>query len=191
MRKGDPDSALALLKDWHDFQVRVLGADSHEVATILDTMGQCELLRTKVPGHLDRAETLFRKSLAIREKNPAGDEFALATIRMRIGEMYYQQKRHEQAAPLIEQGAAELRRLYGPQHPNLPKPLLVLARLKIATGDLDAAEALFGEIHALPVKSNKVKNLGYTGDLTKLADLFDKRGEPARAGAIRTLMAEF
>jgi ATP/maltotriose-dependent transcriptional regulator MalT len=110
---------------------------------------------------------------------------------MRIGEMYYQQKRHEQAAPLIEQGAAELRRLYGPQHPNLPKPLLVLARLKIATGDLDAAEALFREIHALPVKSNKVKNLGYTGDLTKLADLFDKRGEPARAGAIRTLMAEF
>jgi tetratricopeptide (TPR) repeat protein len=191
MRKGDPDAALAILTDWHDFQVRVLGADSHEAATTLDTIGQCELRRTHQPDHQDRAEACFRKSLAIREKNPDdGDELALATIRMRLGELLVARNRLAEAAPLLEQGVREQRRLLGPQHPNLSRPLLALARLKIATGDLDAAEALFIEIRALPIKSRMMETLNFNINLKGLAELFEKRGEPARARAVRALMTK-
>jgi tetratricopeptide (TPR) repeat protein len=87
----------------------------------------------------DKAEPLYRRALAIREKAYPAEHPAIATSLNNLGEMYSAQRRYDKAEPLLKRALA-IRDKLPADHPDRRRTQDNLAALYGATGQFALAE---------------------------------------------------
>ncbi|MBK7849313.1 MAG: tetratricopeptide repeat protein [Zoogloea sp.] len=86
-------------------------------------------------GNVARAEPLYRRALAMREKNLPAAHPAVARARYELAELYRLQGRYLEATPRFKKSLASLEQVFGPEHPELLPPLTGLAAISLANGE--------------------------------------------------------
>ena len=135
--RGEPRRAEADLKRALALRRRALGDDNELVGTTMRSLGIVEVDL----GELDQAEGHLRKSLAIAEQVGASPS-DLELYRLYLGMIDLDRGHLAPAESAFEQSLTVWERDKGPDDRNLSWPLLGLARIDRARGDLVTAEAL-------------------------------------------------
>src|SRR5260370_1069621 len=97
------------------------------------------------------AEALLHRSIALREKTVPLDEFALAQALQRLGTVYQMQYRFALAEPLFRRGLEIVRRVKGPEQPEVATSFFLMGSLLFAAGRYSDAEGPF--LSALTIRS--------------------------------------
>jgi tetratricopeptide (TPR) repeat protein len=97
------------------------------------------------------AEALLQRSIALREKTVPLDEFALAQALQRLGTVYQMQYRFALAEPLFRRGLEIVRRMKGPEQPEVATSFFLMGSLLFAAGRYSDAEGPF--LSALTIRS--------------------------------------
>jgi serine/threonine protein kinase/Tfp pilus assembly protein PilF len=103
----------------------------------------------------DRAEPLFRQSLAMREELLPASDLAVAESLHSLGELLLAQNHTEEAESLIRRALATVEATRGPDHPDLAPILVDLAGVELARDRFDAAEA--GVRRALAIQEESLE----------------------------------
>ena len=115
------------------------------------------------------AEELTRNELRIRRAVDGGDSMDTASALDNLGIYLMLQGRLDEAAPLIEESAAMIRKLGGNRHPELARALENLGNVYFLRGEYDRTEAVLGEVLAMrrevlgddsPAVARSLTNLG-------------------------------
>jgi serine/threonine protein kinase len=141
------------------------------------------------PSHARGKEITAREILdqgASRIANELGAQPDLqATLLDTIGSVYLSLDLPADAQPLIEQGLAVRRKLYGEQHLDVARSLYSLNRVYEKKGDLDTAERLALDSLAIDTQLTGADSLETAGSLCRLGVLQQAKGD--LSGAERNL----
>ncbi len=119
------------------------GEESAEVAGCYQNMAVLEEIWRQ---DYVRAEELTRKEIEIRRAVEGGDTMESAGALNNLGIYIMLQGRLEEAAQIIEEANAAVRRLAGDQHPELAKGLENLGNVNYRLGNYDKTLALLAEV---------------------------------------------
>nr|MCH9684373.1 tetratricopeptide repeat protein [Deltaproteobacteria bacterium] len=133
-RRGDASAAQAHHERALAIWEQALGPRHPEVATSLHSLG----IALKLQGDLDGARTHFERSLAIRERAQGPNHPEVALHLHGLASVMELQGDRIQARELYSR-ALRIREAQGPQLSTMVPPLVGLARLAMAEGDLDLA----------------------------------------------------
>ena len=111
---GELDRAETLSVRALALQEASLGTEHPEVALTVFNAAELSLRRND----LATAETRYRRSLEIRESS-GSNPLALATNRLRLGDLLVKRERYVEAESLIEQSLATITRIQGPEHSGI------------------------------------------------------------------------
>jgi eukaryotic-like serine/threonine-protein kinase len=133
------------------------------------------------PSHARGKEITAREILdtgAARITNELGTQPDLqATLLDTIGSVYLSLDLPADAQPLIEQGLAVRRKLYGEQHLDVAHSLYSLNRVYEKKGDLDTAERLARDSLAIDTQLTGADSLETAGSLCRLGVLQQAKGD--------------
>ena len=93
-------------------------------------------------GHFADAEPLYRRSLAIREKQLGPDLPVVSSSLLNLAALYGAMGRYAEAEPLYRRSLEIMEKRLGPDHPEVAKVLNNLAELHRAMGRGDDIESL-------------------------------------------------
>ena len=112
------------------------GGDHPTLARALNDLAAVAFER----GELSRAEDLWRRSLAMRERLRVDAD--LTKPRNNLASVLVLRGKLQEAAAIYRQGLAERRAMFGDRHPNVATSLRNLAMVSYLAGDLATAEPL-------------------------------------------------
>jgi eukaryotic-like serine/threonine-protein kinase len=125
-------------------------------------------------------EILDHNATRIRKELQSQPEFQ-ATLLDTIGTVYLSLDLPAEAQPLIEQGLAVRRKLFGEQHPDVARSLYSLNRVYEKRGDLKTAEALAVDGLSINTLIKGADSLEAAGSLCRLGVIQHAKGELAQA----------
>ncbi|MCZ6757049.1 MAG: tetratricopeptide repeat protein, partial [Bacteroidetes bacterium] len=145
---GDENWRWTLLQRTHSIikalalQVFLVGDERMEVAYTLNHLGWVYIDRD----NLATADSLFRRSLAIRQKSVGNKHPSVGLAMHNLATLVYFPKNDLDGAEVMITGALEIFRTSLPgNHPNTATILNSMGRLRIKQGDPRAAEPFFRE----------------------------------------------
>jgi CHAT domain-containing protein/tetratricopeptide (TPR) repeat protein len=153
---GDPAVALALnnTAELYSFEGRNAEAEpllrravaieeripeNADLGATLNNLGGVLLAQKK----LSEAESLYSRSLEIRERLFGPEHLDVANSLNSLGNVYQTEGRSAEALPLYERSLTIIEKTLGPEHPQLVAVLNNLATLHFGAGEMVAAAALF------------------------------------------------
>ena len=136
-------------------------------------------------GNLERAESLVRRSLAVRRRMTGVDEAGTAATTVALADVLLQQGRYG-AADSLAREALRIRRIaLGNSHPDVAESLQQLSGIAVYLGDIGAAERYQVEAVAVRRRDPSGDDVGLVSALERLSAIVWRRGDDA--GAERTL----
>jgi tetratricopeptide (TPR) repeat protein len=151
--------------------------ESQEAARFLNALGRYLHFRAR----LVEAESLYKKSLEIRERVLGRNNPDVATSLHNLGWLYYDQSRYSEAKPLYLR-ALEIRRMcFGFDHPDVATTLVGIANLYIQQGDFAQAEEFLREAMSFREKYSDADILGVAECLGIFGHLYLVQGRYSEA----------
>jgi len=176
-QQGDYESAAKILGDLARDAEAKLGASNPQFPSFLNNLAGVYRDQERY----DEAETLLRRSLALRRGAKAPDPYSVATAELNLAEIYREQGKFEDAAPLYTSALADARQALGPDNPELSEFLAQLAVLRRDQGQLAKAEPPLREALALAERGHDPDAPRVAQSHLDLADLLRRRGRCAAA----------
>ena len=143
--QGDDEGAAAIFEALVRDAETALGASHPHLPYFLNNLAGVY----RDQGRFDEAETLLRRSLALRRSAAPPDGYAVARATMNLAELYRDQGKREEAEPLYVEALAAARTALGSGHPELFEFLNQLAVLRRDQQAFAKAEPLLREALAL------------------------------------------
>lgn len=172
-QQGDYESAAKFLEGLARDAEKKLGDKDPQFPSFLNNLAGVY----KDQERYDDAESLLRRSLALRRSAKAPDTYSIARAELNLAEVYREQGKFEEAAPLYVSALADARKALGPRHPELFEFLNQLAVLRRDQGQLAKAESPMREALALAERGfgPDAPRVGWTH--LDLAELLRLRGQ--------------
>src|SRR5689334_17613367 len=123
---------------------KLLGAEHPNVAQTLNNLAAVHVAL----GALDAAEPLLLRSLAITERHRGKSHPDVAVNLNNLAKLYFKRNEHARAEPLLAR-LLELEKAASATHPKVAGVLASLAAVRVAQGDMAAAESLLREAEAI------------------------------------------
>jgi serine/threonine protein kinase/tetratricopeptide (TPR) repeat protein len=127
------------------------------------------------------AEELSRKELRIRRAVDGRDSMDTASTLDNLGVVVMLQGRLDEAAPLIEESAALIRKLGGDRHPELARALENLGNIYFQRGEYDRVLAVLEEVLAMRREVLGDDSPDVARSLTNLGAVQHRSGKPQAA----------
>jgi len=156
----DKDTERELLSELHDAE-----SSGTENLALAGTLYNLAILRRQ-QGQFADAETLYRRALAIREREEGPNHPDVAATLNNLAALEAVQGRYDAAQPLLERALAIRQSALGPEHALTAQSLNNLALLYAAEGNTAAAEPLYQHAMAILEKANG----GQPDDLRRVLD---------------------
>ncbi len=134
-------------------------------------------------GHFDRADTLFRRSMVMRDQLLLPDSQEIAESLQNLGSLYLAQRRYADAEPLLNRAIGIEERILGPVHPDLAASLINLAVVHRRLGRFEQAERLLQRALAIQERVFGPDHLTVSYSLNNLSFLYRTIGRFAEAEA--------
>jgi tetratricopeptide (TPR) repeat protein len=182
-RRGEYEEASALARELLALTRKLYGAEHPAVINILSNLG---VLRSRL-GDNAEAEALLRESVDMARRLHQEDHPIHAQNLCSLGMTLDALHRSEEGSSSLREGLAVQRRLSGAADPTAIKILKVIAKLRLAAGDLDGAEGLYRESLSL-ISSRKVPmhRHGRKSDLSRRSSRRGGTAHPAARNASST-----
>ncbi len=149
VQRGDTAAAIPLLRQALA-QFRQVRGERHYNTTSAGVNLATALRERGAPADLAEAASLFRSDIAILNTTTAYFQRAqLAAAEIGLGRTLLEQGRAGEAAPVLEQGLALARGLYGPADPHTAEALLGLGSCLLAEGKDELARPLLAQAEAI------------------------------------------
>ncbi len=132
-------------------------------------------------GRYSEAEPIFKRALAIREKNLGPNHPDVATTLSYLALLYHDQGRYTDAEPLFKRSLGIHEKVLGPDHPDVAATLNNLAELYRAQGRYADAEPLYKRSLAIREKGLGPDHPNVATTLNNLAELYHDQGRYADA----------
>ena len=132
-------------------------------------------------GDYAKAEPLYQRALAIREKALGPEHPDTATSLNNLAVLYEAMGDYAKAEPLYQRALAIREKALGPEHPDTATSLNNLAVLYKAMGDYAKAEPLFQRALAIREKALGPEHPDTATSLNNLAGLYNAMGDYAKA----------
>ena len=133
---------------------------------------------------LSEAEPLYRRALAIDEKNFGSAQPTVARVLSNLAELLRAANRFSEAEPLYRRALAIDENNSGLDHPNVARDLNNLALLLVETNRLSEAELLMRRALAIDEKSFGLDHPAMVRDLSNQAALLEEHGQWSAAIAL-------
>jgi tetratricopeptide (TPR) repeat protein len=157
--------------------VETYGIETKEAARLLNQAG----LYLSERGRIARAEPLFQRALAIKEKVLGPDDPSLATTLNNLATLYNRQGKYAEAGPPLERALAIFEKALGPDHPDVAASLTSLGFVQSEQGGCAQAEPLLKRALAIKKKALGPDHPDVATSLNNLAALFDDQGKYKQA----------
>ena len=178
---GDLDSGERTLTEALALRERLLGANSVDVAITSGSLGILAYER----GDFARAESLFRKRLALLRATPEAEGEAAADALNDLAMTIEQSKAdYGEAKTLLRESLEIRKKVLGPDHPKLGQSLNNLAMAHYRSREFDAAEPLFREALARNIANFGDVHTEVSATSSNLALVLRERGAYAEAHAL-------
>ena len=128
-----------------------------------------------------KAESLYKRALAIREKALGPDHPLVAQSLNNLAALYLQKGKYTKAEPLFERALAIREKALGPDHPHVATSLNNLAALYLQKGKYTKAEPLFERALAIREKALEPDHPYLVQSLKNLAALYQVQGQYPKA----------
>jgi CHAT domain-containing protein/tetratricopeptide (TPR) repeat protein len=135
----------------------------------------------KAMGAYDKAEPLYQRSLAIREKVLGPEHPDTASSLNNLALLYKAMGAYDKAEPLYGRSLAVMEKTLGPEHPNTATSLNGLAELYRRMGAYDRAEPLYRRSLAVMEKTLGPEHPNTATSLNNLGLLYESMGAYGRA----------
>lgn len=137
----------------------------------------------KHTGRFEQAAQLYRRNLALAQRDENPSLYDLATLYHNLGGLEHARRRFADGEPFARK-AVELReQLLGPDHPDTAADYAALAALLDGQGQYDEAESLYRRALAVFEKTLGPDHYELSVSLNNLAAIYQARGEPDQAAA--------
>jgi CHAT domain-containing protein/Tfp pilus assembly protein PilF len=156
---------------------KVLGADHHEVASVIKLQGNAFLYKVDYA----KAETLYKRALTIWEKALGPEHPQVASILNNLAVLYWKKGDYAKPEALHRRALAIRERELGAEHPDVAYTLDNLAILYKDKGDYANAEPLYERALAILEKVLGPEHPGIAATVDNLAVLNSVKGNYARA----------
>ncbi len=123
---GRYDKAKSTIQEGIDILNELKETNHPDYLKFLDYLA----ILTAKTGHNEEAEKLFKDALSRRESMKLMDRDDYALNLMNLGAHYVDQKKYNEAFPLIEKAATLILTIYGKSHPTYAKVLISLANIQ-------------------------------------------------------------
>jgi CHAT domain-containing protein/Tfp pilus assembly protein PilF len=131
-------------------------------------------------GDYAKAEPLYQRSLALREKSLGPDHPDVATSLNNLGVVFYRRGEYAKAEPLYLRSIAIREKALRPDHPDTATSINNLGAVYEAKGDYVKAESLYQRALAI-YEGAKAEDSGMAQAISNLALLYSKKGDYAKA----------
>jgi tetratricopeptide (TPR) repeat protein len=128
-----------------------------------------------------KAEPLYERSLAIREKALGPEHPTVAKSLNNLAALYDSQGQYGKAEPLYQRSLGVSEKALGPEHPDVATSLNNLAELYYVQGQYAKAEPLFQRSLAIREKAPGPEHPTVANSLNNLALLYHAQGQYAKA----------
>ena len=129
----------------------------------------------------EKAEPLYQRALAVREKALGKDHPDVAISLGNLAALYHAQGKYAQAEPLYQRALAVMEKALGKDHPDVATCLNNLASLYHAQGKYAQAEPLYQRALAVREKALGKDHPDVATCLNNLAELYYAQGKYAQA----------
>ena len=177
---GELDAAVATHRRALAVREKILAPDHPDIAETLNNLGVVMLSRRDFAG----AKPLFERALDIRERALGADHSHVASTLNNLGTALLELGDHTTARPHLERALASLRRSVGPDHVMTSYPLLGLARIERARGNVTVAERDIRRVIAMR-EAVGAQHPDLAIALHELAELARDRGRTAEADSLQ------
>jgi len=160
--------------------VSIYPADDFNITTSLNNLAEVY----QIQGQYDKAEPLFSRSLAIREKVRGPDDPGTGGALNNLAELYRVQGQFSKAEPLYIRTLAIFEKYMGADHPDTATVVNNLASLYQNQGRLSKAEALFARALASREKILGANDPDTAGAANNLGHVYRSEGQYAKAEAL-------
>ena len=176
---GELDSAAVLHRRVLAIREKALDPGHPDIAETLNNLGVVMLGKRDYAA----ARPMFERALVIRERALDPGHSYVASTLSNLGTTLVELEEYAAARPYLERALASLTRSVGPDHIMTSYPMLGLARIDRARGDLDAAERGIRRVIALR-EAVGPDHPDLAAALHELADLARERGRIAEAESL-------
>jgi CHAT domain-containing protein/Tfp pilus assembly protein PilF len=159
---------------------RAKGPDHTDVAAVLNNLAELY----KNAGDYEKAEPLYQRSLAIRERVFGPDHPDVAQSLNNLAGLYDNSGDYKKAEPLYQRSLAIQEKVYGPDHPDVAAVLGNLAGLCENLGEYAKAKQLYQRSLAIREKAYGPDHLHVAQSLNNLAFLYSALGDFGKAHAL-------
>ncbi|MEO0415519.1 MAG: tetratricopeptide repeat protein, partial [Verrucomicrobiota bacterium] len=128
-------------------------------------------------GKYEEAEPLYKRALAIREKQLGADHPDTATSLNNLAVLYYEQGKYKEVEPLYKRALAIKEKQLGADHPGTATTLSNLASLYNNQGKYEEAEPLYKQALAIKEKQLGADHPDTSTFLSNLAGLYNVQGK--------------
>lgn len=154
--------------------------DGIQYANITQSLGECYQRLEQY----DKAETLMRQALAVRERLQGKSHPDLLGLKRSLGGLWMEMGRYGEAEPLLEEVLRQRRTILPPAHPDIAVSLNELGELYYRQQQGDKAAPLFEEMLAIKRESLPPGHPGIAEGLQYLAELRRAQGRMEEAEAL-------
>ena len=166
---GQPEKAEPLLREALQ---AVSNENSIDFANLAQSLGECYQQLEEY----EQAESLLRKSLAVRTRLQARDNPHLIGLKRSLGGLYMELMRYDEAEPVLLEVLALRKAVLPPEHPDIATSLNDLGELYYRQGDADKAEPLFTQMMDIRRKSLSLGHPDFIAGLFYMAELYRSMG---------------
>ncbi len=159
------------------------GSQDPRLATSLNNLAVIYVAQ----GRYAVAESLHKRSLAIREKALGPEHPDAAQSLNNLAELYRTQGRYADAEPLYERSLAILEKTLGPEHPDVAASLNNLAALYQTPGGYAEAEPFYKRALAIWEKALGPEHPTVAESMENYASLLRQTGRDIKAAELETL----
>jgi tetratricopeptide (TPR) repeat protein/CHAT domain-containing protein len=167
------DTAIVLCEQALEKAKEKFGESDTTVARALNLLGLCYYYQANYA----QCESLWNKTLAIREKALGPDHPHAAQSLNNLGLLYWRQGKYAEAEPLYKRALAIKEKALGPDHPDIATSLNNLAILYVEQGKYAEAEPFHRRALAIREKVLGPDHLDVAKSLSNLGILYRNQGK--------------
>ena len=176
-RAGKYDAALPPAAGAVEKRESALGPDHPSVAAAVNNLAIIYYLK----GDLDKAESLYQRTLKIREDAFGPDHPGVAAALSNLGEIHRLRGDYAAADTLYRRSIERWEKTTGGEHPYIAYPLANLAIVRRTLGDYTEAELLYQRALLVREKALGPKDSEVASTLNNLGTLYTSKGDLIKA----------
>ncbi len=169
--KADPLLRKALAIDEEAY-----GKDARQVCLDLDAMGMYFIYQGKYAD----AEPVYKRALEISQKSGA-ESLDVAAAFNNLAWLYTNQRKFDEAIPLLENGLAIRRKVYGDEHPVVARNMHNLATVLISQQKFDQAQAMLTRAYKIQKSVLGIDHEDTIATMRDLAPLLSNAGKSSES----------